>query len=232
MTKNKPICLDDGFRPDLIEGANFDGLFEIPCLESLQGYVLPKKVIPFSQRNRTTDFSELIVFYEKDRLFKEVLETPEKYIQDFKRFSGGITTPDSSLYRDSPLSVQIANTYRNRVIGYFYQKRGITVVPTIRWGDERSYTKSIFPEAFCFLGVPKNSVVSIGTYGCIQGKENKYYFEAGLDAMLSILHPCSVIVYGSMPAPIFGQYMNFTEFVHFEDWISTIKGIGGKDGVR
>ena len=223
MAKNKPISLDDGFRPDLVENAIFDGIFEIPQLERVLNYSIPEKVIPFSLRNRTSDFSDLVVFFEKDRMFRELLQKPEDYTEDLRRFSGGITTPDCSLYRDSPLSVQIANTYKNRALGYFYQKQGLTVIPTVRWGDERSYLKTVFPESFAFLGIPTNSVVAIGTYGCIRGKENKFYFEEGLEAMLTTLQPNTVIVYGRMPDNVFEQYSKDTTFIHFDDWTSTVK---------
>ncbi|MBR1937849.1 MAG: DUF4417 domain-containing protein [Spirochaetales bacterium] len=233
MAKNKPISLDDGFRPDLVENAIFDGIFEIPHLEQVSNFSTPTKVIPFSLRNRTSDFSELVVFFEKDRMFRELLQKPEDYTEDLRRFAGGITTPDCSLYRDSPLSVQIANTYKNRALGYFYQRQGLTVIPTVRWGDERSYSKTVFPEAFSFLGIPKKSVVAIGTYGCIKGKENKFYFEEGLEAMLKTLMPHTVIVYGRMPDNVFEQYSKETKFIHFLDWTSIVKRQGeGHNGSR
>lgn len=39
------------------------------------------------------------------------------------------------------------------------------------------------PEKFAFLGAPKNSIVSIGTYGCIRGKENKHFFREVLEPL-------------------------------------------------
>lgn len=35
---------------------------------------------------------------------------------------------DCSLYCDAPLAVQIANVYRNRAIGYYYQSKGAYVI--------------------------------------------------------------------------------------------------------
>ena len=94
------------------------------------------------------------------------------------------------------------------------------VIPNVRWGDERSYTIVELPEKFAFLGVPKNSIVSIGTYGCIKNKENKQYFVEGLSAMLDELSPEVVLVYGGMPEAIFGQFKERTNFVNYPDWIS------------
>jgi len=74
------------------------------------------------------------------------------------------------------------------------------------------------------LGAPKNSVVSVGTYGCVQSKENKYYFREGLEAMLDELTPEVVLVYGSMPKKIFSaDILSKTNFVLYPDWISQVR---------
>ncbi len=90
-----------------------------------------------------------------------------------------------------PLWAQIANIGVNRSIGYYLQEQGKYVIPNVRWGDERTYSRKYFDSAPAFAGVPKNSIVSIGTYGCSRTREDKYYLEAGLDSMLSELNPAS-----------------------------------------
>ena len=124
-----------------------------------------------------------------------------------------------------PLVLQIANTYMSRAIGHYLQQQGIYVIPNVRWGDERSYTTCELPEKFAFLGLPKHSIVSIGTYGCIQSKINKYYFKEGLRAMLEELEPEVVIVYGSMPDSIFSEFKCKTKFIQYNDWITKKKGV-------
>lgn len=222
MARNKSIALDDGFRLDLMTDATFDGILEIPCLSDVSEIRIPERVIPFSLRTRTKDYHETVVFYENDREFAEFIRAPELFTDELGRFSGGVVSPDCSLYRDSPLVVQLANTYRNRVLAFVLQKHGLYVIPNVRWGDERSYTCSIFPEKFAFLGIPRNSIVSVGTYGCCRGRVNKYHFKAGLEAMLSELHPKVVMVYGSMPCEIFGSFERDVQFVHFDDWTSFV----------
>lgn len=66
--------------------------------------------------------------------------------------------------------------------------------------------------------------MSIGTYGCIKSREDKYYFRAGLDAMLETLEPAVVLVYGSMPESVFGSYHKQTLFVPFPDWTTRMHG--------
>ena len=222
-TKKKNFVVDDGFRADLVRAADFKGIFEIPYINPPKKIVLPKDTIPFSLMNRTMDHTEFVVFYEHDVKFADILTSTDEYLDDLKKFSG-VVSPDCSLYRDMPLTLQIANTYMNRAIGHYLQMHGIYVIPNVRWGDERSYTTCILPEKFAFVGLPKRSIVSIGTYGCIQGKENKRYFREGLMAMLDELEPEYVLVYGSMPDEIFGDLKGRTNFIHYIDWTSKMRG--------
>ena len=139
-----------------------------------------------------------IGFHEMDPEFAEVLISPTEYVSDFAKY-GAIISPDCSLYRCAPLTVQITNVYRNRAIGYYYQSRGQYVIPQIRWGSEETYTTKVLPEKIAFLGAPRNSILAIGTYGCIQHRDDKYHFKAGLEAMLETLEPELLIM--SLPAP-------------------------------
>lgn len=222
MNKNRNI-VDDGFRADLVRGADFCGIFEIPAIRRPDPIIIPTGTIPFSLRHRTKDHSEFVVFYEHDIRFADILLATDKYLEELRQFPG-VISPDCSLYRDMPLVLQIANTYMNRAVGHYLQAKGIYVIPTVRWGDERSYTNSVLPEKFAFTGLPRKSIVSIGTYGCIQGKENRRYFREGLRAMLDELEPTTVLVYGSMPDDIFSEFRDRTKFVLYQDWISRQKG--------
>ena len=219
MSKVK-VVIDDGCNSELLENAFFDGHLEIPKLKKPKEIIIPKGLIPFSQREKSRDFSEFVVFYEHDVNFGDILREPQRFVEDIRRFQGMMTV-DCSLYRDMPLAAQIINTYRNRTIGHYFQTQGIYVVPSVRWSDDRSYTDWYLPEKFAFLGVPKESIVSIGTYGCVRGKENRSYFQAGLEAMLDELRPKVVVVYGPDSDEIFAPYRHKAEFYHFPDWISS-----------
>lgn len=79
------------------------------------------------------------------------------------------TVPGSALtgfqyvYREAPLPyemhplMQLYNTFRNRWCGAYFASEGMRVIPTVSWGDERSF-------AFCFEGIPKGSTVAVSTY--------------------------------------------------------------------
>ena len=129
--KRKAV-LDDGCSPELVSGAVFDGIFEIPFIRKPNIIIVPEEIVPFSQRDKVTPSSKIAIgFHEMDPEFAEVLISPKEYINDFARF-GIIISPDCSLYRCAPLSVQITNVYRNRAIGSFYQRKGCYVIPQIR----------------------------------------------------------------------------------------------------
>lgn len=212
----------DGFNSRLIETAFFEGLLEIPILEAPREIVMPSVAVPFSKRKSITNpAEEMLVFYEHDQHFRKFVSVPQNYIDELKNISL-ISTPDCSLYRDMPLWEQLANIGVSRSVGYYLQKQGKYVIPNARWGDERTYTKQLFDCPPAFSGLPKDSIVSIGTYGCSQKREDKYFLEAGLEAMLAELTPQTVIVYGSYNAKIFSKYERYTQFRHLPDWTTYV----------
>lgn len=210
----------DGFNSQLIETAFFEGILEIPMLNAPSKFIIPTVAIPFSKRKSIANpEKEMIVFYEQDNNFRKFVSIPQNYIKELDKIKI-ISTPDCSLYRDMPLWEQIANIGVSRSVGCYLQQQEKYVIPNVRWGDERTYNRLLFDFAPAFIGIPKNSIVSIGTYGCSKTKEDKYYLEAGLEAMLSELTPQEVLVYGSYNPNIFSKYEHCTRFHHLQDWIS------------
>ena len=214
-----PAVLTDGCNPELVKGAKFDGVFEMPIIKKPRKIIIPENLVPFSKKDRVDNPSAFAVCeYENDMEFKEILTNPEEYVEVLKRYQGFIT-PDCSVYRDMPLAIQITNIYRNRAIGYYFQSQGIYVIPNIRWGDERTYTRKCLPERIAFMGVQKNSIVAVGSYGQLKDRVNRYYFESGMEAMMETLEPKVVLVYSQMPDDIEGKYPK-TKFVEYPDWTS------------
>ena len=185
--------------------------------------MIPSGITPFSKREKAIGTDEAVGFFEKDPVFSRVLINPSSYVEDFRRFRF-LLPVDCSLYRDAPLAVQVANLYRSRALGSYYQRNGCNVYPLVRWGNELTYTTRYFPERIAFLGIPKHSVVCLGTYGCISNREDKHEYKAGLDAMMDALNPKVVLVYGAMPDSVFGDYLRYAKFVSFPDWTSRMHG--------
>ena len=126
----------DVFKAWLVEGAQFNGKYEFPQIGG--SGKIPERVIPFDKAIGNKDYDQWVHFYIYDREFERIWNHPNKYLEILKRYEG-VITPDFSLYRDMPLSMQIWNTYRNRAIGYWLEKNGVPIIPNFLWGDERTY---------------------------------------------------------------------------------------------
>jgi hypothetical protein len=209
--------IDDGYYSWLVEAATFDETLDMPCIAAPKRLEIPKNLIPFSKIIYSVDCEEYVHFYEHDVIFRNFLHNPEAYIERLYKFPG-IIAPDCSLYRDMPLILQMANTYMSRSIGCYLQEQGLNVIPNVRWGDERSYRPGITAIPFAFLGIEKHSIVSISTYGCIRGIENKKHFHDGFRSMLEFLQPEIVLIHGAMPEDVFSGMPTDFQCIHYEDW--------------
>ena len=212
-----PAVITDGCHPELVKGADFDGIFEIPIIKAPEILAIPKAMVPFSKRDKVTPSHFAICEYENDIEFADLLRNPKEYVKEFKKYQA-VISPDASLYWDAPFAAQVVNKYRNHAIGYYLQKKGVYVIPNVRWGEERTYTTCMFSQPLAFLGVEKHSIVSIGSYGVIKTALEKQHFKAGLKAMLEYLEPRIVLVYGSMPKTIFEEFEDKTVFYRYPDW--------------
>ena len=199
MKKRKTI-FDDGFQAYLTEGAVFVGNCGIPMLMDLKNTQIPKDIVPFSKLNTTADKRQYVHFYLHDKDFSTVLTATNRYIDRLKLYDG-VITPDCTMMIGQSPCLQQANSYMNRAVGFYLQKNGIPVIPNIRWSDESSF-------AYCFLGVPKHSVVSVSTHGCLKTAEQKRMFKIGMSAMMEELEPQAVLVHGFMPDSVFGEFKN------------------------
>ena len=85
-----------------------------------------------------------------------------------------------------PIALQLFSTFKNRWVGAYLQEQGITVIPTVRWGDLTSFN-------FCFDGIEKGCAVAVSTIGV---KKEKAHFMLGYNEMLSCIKPSKIICYG------------------------------------
>lgn len=201
----KKSIFDDGFQAYLTEGAAFVGDAGIPALMELDNVQTPKSIVSFAKaRNKKTNRRQYVHFYMFDDRFSVVLTATTRYLDLLKEYDG-VITPDCSMAIGQSKCLQEANTYMNRAVGYYLQKNGIPVIPNIRWSDESSFE-------YCFLGVPKHSIVSVSTHGCIKSVEERAMFKTGVSAMINTLEPTTILVHGYMPDDIFGDFKNKANF--------------------
>ena len=143
-------------------------------------------------------------FFVDDYQFERVWNFPERFSQVLDTF-GCVLTPDFSLYFDFPMAIQIFNHYRKHWCGAYWQSKGVTVIPTIRWGLEDSYE-------WCFDGEPKESIVAVSNVGCMRSAEYRKLFMQGYKEMLSRLQPKEVLMYGH----IFDDYPGPVHYIHYQ----------------
>lgn len=164
-----------------------DGDFDIPMLApvKLSHKQEQLELLPFDRAMPPRKTNCGVHFFLNDYKFERVWNDPERYIDILSQYSF-VLTPDFSPYSDMPRAAKIFNVYRNRWCGRYWQENGITVIPTVTWSDEDSLR-------YCFDGIPQHSTIAVSTMGDGAGHENLLL---GWDAMISKLHPDTIILYG------------------------------------
>jgi hypothetical protein len=136
-----------------------------------------------TRRNDGRDPSgKTVGFFLRDHKFARVCYRPWQYVAWLGQYKQ-VMSPDLSIYTDMPFEEQMMNTYRNRLVGAYWQFCGLVVIPTISWSDERSFE-------FAFGGVERGSVVAISTIGT---KMAKHSFMLGFREMCERIQPREVI---------------------------------------
>jgi len=171
-----------------------DNGYGIPLLEHTPLTRIPAWLAPYRQRIRANEPLDdgAVHYFLDDYRFETVWKRPIKALEALAAYQT-ILTPDFSLYREWPLMLQLWNTYRNRWCGRFWQEQGFSVIPTISWSTAESYP-------FCFLGVPRHSVVAVGTVGTGQEPLARQLFIDGFRQMVARVQPTAVLSYGPVPA--------------------------------
>jgi hypothetical protein len=172
-----------------------DNGYGIPALQHTPVSRIPAWLVPYRQRIRSNEPPDdgAIHFFTDDYRFETVWNRPCKTLEALVPYRM-VLTPDFSLYRDWPLTLQLWNTYRNRWCGRFWQEQGFTVIPTISWSTAESFD-------FCFLSVPRRSMVAVSAVGVNLADPLEYrLFVDGFGEMMQRLEPWRVLSYGRLPA--------------------------------
>ena len=149
---------------------------------------IPQRLIGFNYAKTSKDKNCGIHFFVDDYQFERVWTSPEKYVGILEKYQC-ILSPDFSLYMDMPMPMKIWNIYRSRQIGAYYQRQGITVIPTLSWAEPDTFR-------FCFQGIERGSVVAVSTVGVKRNAEARQIWTQGMDAALDAIKPSAVLLYG------------------------------------
>lgn len=164
-----------------------DGIYDMPLIKRQPIDLVNLRLIRFSAivKEETEDIDATVHFFEYDDRFDEVWKKPSAYLDELGQYKQ-VMSPDFSILPNMPLALQIFNTFRTRWLGAYWQENGLTVIPTISWGDDWSFD-------FCFDGVQIGSCVAVSTLGC---RDAKKPFMNGFSMLCKAIDPGIVVCYG------------------------------------
>lgn len=159
-----------------VEYIDFEADYPKICSRATQ-ITLSKIVLCHDYKNLQPDC--LVSTFVDDYILERFWNKPLLYIERFKQ-AAIVFSPDFSLLIGMPKPMQMWNVYRNRLVGYIWQKAGLNVVPTISWSDENSFE-------YCFESVKKGSAVAVSNCG-----GEKECFDNGFEAMQRAIEPSRI----------------------------------------
>lgn len=173
------------------------GKWNIPIIRKTELDLANVNLISYTDI-KTNDIDENrqkgVHFYIDDYRMESLYYYPTRQLERIRQYKF-VITPDYSLYRDMPKAIQLFNVFRSRWCGAYWQRQGITVIPTVSWSDTASFE-------FCFDGIEEGSIVAIATLGC---KRSKQAFMRGYNEMLERIKPSAIICFGSPFAEMRGN---------------------------
>ena len=153
-------------------------------------------------------------FFIDDYLFQRAWHDPPRYALFLRSFPA-VMTPDFSMFADYPRAVQIYNHWRKHQLGAYWQRVGMTVIPSIGWIGRDSYS-------WCFDGEPVGGTVAVSSVGTQKSKEGRRLFLDGYNEMMARLMPSKIIFFGDVPTECEGNiehhapyYETFTRSLPF-----------------
>lgn len=127
-------------------------------------------------------------FFLDDYQFERLWRRPNEYLNLLRKFKF-VLSPDFSLFTDHPKAVQLFSHYKKQWLAAYWERQGLTVIPTICWSNSDSFD-------WCFDGVPIGSVVAVSTKGTQGNSISKERFFAGYNQMMKRLRPKTVLLFG------------------------------------
>lgn len=161
-----------------------------------------KNQIPMTAHNDC-----IYTFFCDDFRFHSIWEKLPHFADYCKMRFAATATPDFSVYADFPLAVNITQFYKSAYCGMYWQKLGLTVIPTIMYGDE-----STFDIAFSYI--EKGSHVIISELGHSDTGKFAEFGErhvAGIKRMIEVIDPEIVYTYGQLKYEEVRSLANFVE---------------------
>lgn len=179
-----------------------DGFYQMPVIQN-DGFI-PSDLIGFNYAMTSKNKNVGIHCFVDDYQFERLWNRPDEYVDMLSEYEC-VLSPDFSLYMNMPMAMKIWNVYRSRLLGQYWQSKGIKVIPTISWAEKETFE-------FCFDGIPEKSIVAISTIGVKREDEAFTVWKDGVDAMIQKIKPETILVYGGQVEYDYGENIKVIYF--------------------
>ena len=209
--RNNPLFLRNQFHGTEV--------FELPIIRRQNIDINDIKLIGYDKTKLDDKANEqsFVHFFLDDYKFEVLWNDPEPRLKKLSQYKA-VLSPQFSTYYTMPTSMQIYNTFRSRWCGAYLQSKGLTVIPTVSWGQPQSYW-------YCFDAIEKGAVVAVSTLGV---KSEQDFFLMGYQEMLRRIEPKAILCYCEPFPEMRGNIIavNYADTNHLEVhrkfWMSSI----------
>jgi hypothetical protein len=188
-------------RNDFLYFNNSTGKYDFPIIKKQNIDINKINFLSYvnTKKDDKDNKDKTIHFFTYDWLFEKVYEKPDEELEKLSQYYA-LLSPDFSIFTNMPIALQIESIFKNRWCGAYFQSKGLKVIPTVSWGDEKSFE-------FCFDGIEQGSVVAVCTYYRENCEEE---FILGYNKMLERIKPSMVLCYDE---PFKSMKGNIKEFL-------------------
>ena len=162
------------------------GKYNFPIIKKQDVDVNKIKFLSYvdAKKDDSENKDKTIHFFTYDWKFEKVYQNADEELEKLSQYYA-LLSPDFSIFTNMPLALQIESIFKNRWCGAYWQSKGLKVIPTVSWGDEKSFH-------FCFDGIEEGSIVAVSTYYRENCEEE---FMLGYNEMLKKIKPSMVLCY-------------------------------------
>lgn len=206
--------------PNWLPNVELVGPTMMPRLQRIFLKSNPQRMLPFTEISADSmDLDATVHGYVRDRRLNQFAQGPNARLQALARHHS-VVAPDFSVCKGMPIQERIRGVWLSRAVTAFYESRGLTSIPNIRWAE-------LTDLEFALEGLPTKSVVSISTQGLVQDPMLRRILCEGILTVVERLEPETLILYGSQPPELFPTVETVPNLLTFPTRISQVfaKGI-------
>lgn len=187
-------------RNEFLYNSNSAGQYNMPLIRKQNIDISKIEFLSYvnTKKEDNENKNKTIHFFTYDWKFEKVYDNADDEIKKLSQYYC-LLSPDFSIFTNMPLALQIESVFKNRWCGAYWQSKGLKVIPTVSWGDERSFD-------FCFDGIEEGSIVAVCTYYRENCEEE---FMLGYNEMLKRIKPSVIICYDEPFKSMIGNIKEF-----------------------